>query len=139
MRGVGLPVWLCGQGSLWWDKEGAGGDDLEQPSAPRNLEYETPCDLGLQRREVLLSVLRTVGNHRKPLSGSVTREVCGCCLQEGPWSREGSDEAIARAQASEDGGLGGQVARSRQMWVHWPQNVSEVREKGLQAEVSVSV
>lgn len=53
--------------------------------------------------------------------------------------REGSDEAIARAQASEDGGLGGQVARGGQIWVHLPQNVLEVREQGLQVEVSVSV
>lgn len=86
---MGLPVWLCGQGSLWWDKAGAGGDDLEQPSTPRNLECKTPLTWAYSAGRCCFSILRTVGNHRKPLSGSVTRDFGGCCLQEGPWRQGG--------------------------------------------------
>lgn len=49
--------------------------------------------------------------------------------------REASQEAVPRVWASEDGGLGGQVTRSGQIWVHsgaedtdLPQTVLEDRE-----------
>lgn len=38
----------------------------------RNYEREAPCELGRQCREMLLSILRTLGNHRKLLSSRVT-------------------------------------------------------------------
>lgn len=116
VHGVGLwcgCVVRGGTGGAGPGRAKGGGETWTWSSLPpaRDLESKAPCDLGLQRREVLLSILRPMGNHPKPLKWESDMKFLWLLFAGGTVGHRRAGRPVrrpfARAQASEGGGLGG--------------------------------